>query len=78
MEMLGDVSRRVVNEALNQSIENEVNRIASRHIGRLLARLQDSYEINDDMCEAIKAQIRMMQGDVIDLYKEIQNVRERI
>lgn len=76
--MLGDVPRRVINEALNQSTENEINRIASRHIGRLLSRLQESYDLNDDMCEAIKAQFRMMQGDVIELYKEMQNVRERI
>lgn len=78
MQKLGDITNRVVNEALNQSIENEVNRIASRHIGRLLARLQENYTLNNDMCEAIKAQFRMMQGDVIELYKEMQNVRERI
>ena len=53
--------------------EKEINRLASKHIGKLLTRLAVRYNLPDDIQNAVKAQFRMFQDDVLDVIKEGKN-----
>jgi len=50
-------------------MEKDIIGITSKHIGKLLTILTDRYNIPDDAAQAIKAQFRMMQHDVLCLVK---------
>ena len=53
---------------------NEINRFTSRHIAKLLSHF-DSKNINltDFEKEAIKAQFRMLQDDIINYVRDVKN-----
>jgi ubiquinone biosynthesis protein COQ9 len=44
----------------------EVNRLTSRHIAKLLSRLEERYSIEQEIVNAIKVQFRMLADDIIN------------
>ncbi len=55
-----------------EQIELEINRLASRHIGRVINRSKDhGSHFTSDQVSMIKAQFRMMQDDVCDYIEDI-------
>ena len=58
---------------MEKDIEEEINRLASRHIGRLLTRISQRNSIPKDVENGIKAQFRMFQDDILAILGGTKN-----
>lgn len=58
------------------SIEDQINTITSRHIAKLLTKLDKNIPLDQNSKEAIKAQFRMLQDDIIARVRKV-NKSER-
>ncbi len=50
----------------NAELAYEINRLTSRHIAKLLNRIQERHYIEPDVIAGIKAQFRMLEADIIN------------
>lgn len=57
-------------------MEKEINRLTNRHIGKLLTKLDERYNLEDDIKEAIKAHFRGFSDDIKNNVGKVKNERE--
>ena len=72
MEHISNSINRVLSDSLNAHLKAQINKSTNRHIAKVLTRLNERYDINNDINEVIKVQFRMLQNDILEHISETQ------